>query len=198
MRGTALLILSMSVLSVVSYGQGPPPPKPIIETELRDNTSKIRGIELERLNREAKKPRPDEDAATRELRFRQTKKRFEDIQKLQNRIVRTYTTGKTINYARIGDSASEMADSAEWLDENLFGAERGDGDRKIPRNARREDVPDLIVDLDRAIGRFVESPVFKSSAVLEKDDYQEAQKRLRRILLISRRLAAASNQNPER
>lgn len=192
MRRTVLLLLSIFILPVLSYGQGPPPPKPIIETELRDNSTKIRGIELERLKREAHKPLPDEDAAARERRFRETKRRFEDIQKLQNRIVRTYRTGKTINYARIGESASEMSASAAWLDVNVFGAERSEGESPRREKARREDVRDLIIELDGAIGKFVDSPVFQPSSVLEKDDYQEAQKRLRGIMLISRRLAAAS------
>ena len=192
-------LLLFAGLPVVFHGQGPPPPKPIIETELRDNTTKIRAIELERLKREAHKPLPDEDAAARELRFRETKKRFEDIQKLQGRIIRTYTTGKTINYARIGESASDMSDSAKWLDENLFGTEPDEMEPGKVTRARREDVRDLIVELDGAIGKFVESPVFKPSNVLEKSDYQEAQKWLRRVILISRRLAAAAgHQNPER
>lgn len=192
-----LFLVCIAAMPALLHGQGPPPPRPIIETELRDNSTKIRGIEFERMKREAGKPGREEDAAAREMRFRETKKRFEDIQKQQSRIVNAYTRGKTINYSRIGRSAREMQGSAEWLDENLFGTEAEDLPNEDQVSARREDVRDLIIDLDGAIGKFVDSPIFRPSTVLEKSDYQEAQKWLRRVMLISSRLAAASLTNDQ-
>lgn len=196
MRRCGLIAISLSaVLTGTGYGQGPPPPKPIIETEIRENSTKIRGIELERIKREAHKAGPDESDREREVRFRETKKRFESIQKSQSSVIKAYTTGKTINYSRINESANDMTRDGLWLDVNLFGAESAEpGNLKEAEGLRRDDVRDLIIRLDKALGRFVQSPVFKPSTVLDKKMFQEAQQRLREVISLSRLLSAAAKQ----
>ncbi len=99
----------------------PPPPAPIVESDLRDNTIKMRSIDLERVKQDAWKVKPGESTKKREIKFGEIKKNFENIQKLQDRIVRVYTTGKTIDYPKISKSALKITKNAIRLDENLFG-----------------------------------------------------------------------------
>ena len=195
MKRCGLIAISLSaVLAGTGYGQGPPPPKPIVETEIRENSDRFRGIELERIKREARKPGPDMSELEREVRFLETKKRFENIQKHQSAIIRAYTTGETINYSQISESANDMTRDGLWLDVNLFGAENTEPETlKESEGLHREDVRDLIIRLDKALGRFVQSPVFKPSTVLDKKMFQEAQQRLREVVSLSRLLSAAAD-----
>jgi hypothetical protein len=194
MTKSALILICIFVaLSGAGFGQtSPPPPKPVIETELKENGTRMRAIEMERFKRESGKPRPDEDALSREARFQETKRRFENIQKLQEKIVRTYSTGRTIDYPKIEKSALEMIKDALWLDEELFGArlERSgspDGNDKLPPGVR-----ELIILLDDAIAKFVKSPFFERGTVVDKEMFQDARERLGRVLLLGARLSAAA------
>lgn len=165
---------------------GPPPPAPIVETELRDNTTKMRSIELERVKREADQVRTEEYSKEQIKRFEATRRRFENIQKLQDAIVKAYTTGKRINYSKIERSASDMTRDALLLNEDLFGAdpdrEEGPetGETKVGRS-----VKDLIVELDNAIGAFVANPIFQNTRVVDTKMSKEAQLELRRIVKLS-------------
>lgn len=194
-RNTALLSAGyLLAFCGVCFGQtGPPPPAPIIETELKQNSTKIREIELERIKRDARKPAPDTDEKAREIRFRETKERFEAIQKRQDAVVKAYTHGKNIDYAEISRSAMKIYENALWLDREVFGSEPSEEDSDVgDRDPVDEPVRELIIRLDEAIGNFVKSPVFRGTTVLDRSAYQDAQKKLRAVAILSRKLSLAA------
>ena len=64
-----------------------------------DNGIRLRSIELERVKRENYRSAIAEKAAeNRKINYSQIKKDFELVQKLQNEIIKTYVTGKQIDY----------------------------------------------------------------------------------------------------
>jgi len=195
MKGKGILLLGLVTVlcGMARAQQAPPPPAPVVEKEVQANSERMRAIEMERFKRESQKPGSDADAISRENRFRETKRRFEHIQKLQQSIVRAYTTGREIDYAKIVGSASDMTEDALWLDRNLFGSAENDKDRPAWKTSPvRRDVRDLIIRLDEAIGKFVGSKFFRKSTVVDRELYEQAQTRLRTVMLLSSRLSAAA------
>ena len=173
------------ICSVNSAAQKPPPPKPTIEVDVRDNTIRMRSMELERIKREAARPRYDTDAIKTKERFALVKKNFEKIQTLQNSIIKVYTHGKTINFAKISELSGEMNENALSLNSNLFGEE---GDAKLKRSLEKQvnlSVRNLIIELDNAIGNFVKSPIFKNIQVVDSEISKDTQKRLNKIIFLS-------------
>ena len=191
---TILLMVFATGMAAVLCGQNvPPPPKPIIEREMENNSTKMRSIEMERLKREANSVRPRLEDPYRKSRFRETKKRFESIQRSQSEIVRAYTHSRRINYSMIRRSSLNIAKDAAWLDVVLFGSDPGDS--KAVRSDKKEskaEVRDLIIDLDKAIGKFVTSKMFSNPKVVERKMSEEAQKRLKRIYDLSIKLSRAA------
>src|SRR5215204_2469582 len=94
---------------------------PVVETEVRDNSSvKMRSIELDRVKREAKKATAEKFGPASVNNFLEIKEDFEKIQVLEGRIVKVYTTGKQIEYAKIAAFSDEINKSASRLKGNLF------------------------------------------------------------------------------
>lgn len=166
----------------------PPPPTPVVESDLRDNNIKMRSIALERVKRDASKPFRYESTKERKIRFAKVKKDFEKIQRTQDFIVKIYTTGKTINYSRIGKSAKDISQSALRLDENLFGAKPEKTDKK-QKAKKRKNVRDLIIKLDNAIGKFIKSPIFQNTKVVDSKVSREAKSDLEDIVRLSKMLS---------
>lgn len=191
---TAVFALPVGLAAQIA----PPPPVPVTETEIRDDSIKMRSAQLERIKRDAKKPLLRESAKEREIRFGKVKKDFENIQKLQDKIIRTYTTGKEINYARIVRLAADLNKDALRLHKNLFGAAAA-ADKKTKEKERRsagrqEGVRSLIIDLDEAIGKFVGSPIFNNLKVVDLEESKKARLKLIRVIDLSRGLAAAADE----
>lgn len=192
MKRTILLTTGLVfILTGWAFAQGvPPPPTPVGESDLRDNTIKMRSIELERVKRNAAKMRPNESTKELEIKFAETKENFEKIQLLQDSIIKTYTTGEKINYSKISKLASDIRKRSVWLDENLFGAmPKETAENKDQERAEQKSVRDLIIDLDNAIGVFVKSAIFQDSKVVDSKISKAAQAELRSILNISNLLS---------
>jgi hypothetical protein len=183
------IVLLTGVPAWVS-AQGPPPPTPVAEADLRDNTIKMRHIELERLKQGNGRVRPDGFEKEKEIRFAETREHFESIQKLQDSIVKTYKTGKKIDYHRISRLASNIRKKSGWLDENLFGAKPEDASEPEPvENAEKKGLRELIIELDAAIGTFVKSPMFRDSKTVDTKISQSAHVDLRLVMKLSRLLS---------
>ncbi len=179
-------------VSVHIFAQLPPPPAPIVETEIRDNGIRMRSADLERIKREADKP-TFESNAEREIKFARVKEDFENIQKLQNLIVKIYTRSKKIDYAKISDSAADITKNSFRLGENLFGEKLEKSDKKKTEEKNKSPkVPDLIVLLDNAIGDFVNSPIFKDRQTVDRKVSEQAEDKLREIIKLSDNLAKES------
>ena len=171
----------------------PPPPKPHIETDLRDNTTKIRAIELERVKRQAQKAQTGTSPRTEESRFSETKNHFEKVQKLQDSIIRTYTTGEKIDYGRIAKLAASMTNSAVWLDESLFGGANKENEKRRNRSKKkRKTVRDLIIDLDKAIQEFVTSPIFSDTRTVNSKESKRAKAKLAVLIELSTSLSGTA------
>lgn len=199
---SVFLILAGSALSAV-FGQAAPAgagtPPGGGDKNLADDTIKARSVEIERMRQESKRAEAASFAPINKeisAKFPQIKEDFEGLQISQAAIVKAYTTGKTIDYALIESSAGDISKKAKRLDSNLFAvsAEKKAQptlDRTTKdKVAKPTSLPDLIVDLDNAIGRFVSSKLFANIKVIEPDVAISTRTDLISILHLSERLAA--------
>jgi hypothetical protein len=180
-------------------------PVPVVETEVRDNTSiRMRSIELDRVKRDLKKTSSEKIGPASVNKFLEIKEDFEKIQKLESGIVTTYTTGKIIQYSKIALLSAEIIQSASRLKGNLFAPQNKDKNA-LSETAKAEekaetlpkDVKNLIVELDNAVGAFVNSPIFVSSKKAKLDDKEKAEADLEQIIRISAALKQESEKQTQ-
>lgn len=195
------IILAASSFSIVS-GQGVPTgagtPPGGSDKNLADDGIKKRSVELERVKQELEKAGATQVAPINKqlsAKFPQIKEDFEGLQISQAAIVKAYTTGKTIDYALIESSAEDVSKKAKRLDSNLFaipveGKIQSASDEKIKDKVEKPtSLPDLIVELDNAIGRFVSSKLFANLNVIEPDVASGTRTDLINIFHLSAKLA---------
>lgn len=199
---SVFLILAASAVSGV-FGQAAPAgagtPPGGGDKNLADDAIKARSVEIERIRQESKRAEAVSFAPINKeisAKFPQIKEDFEGLQISQAAIVKAYTMGKTIDYALIESSAGDISKKAKRLDSNLFAvsAEKKvqptlDGKTK-DKVEKPASLPDLIVDLDNAIGRFVSSKLFANINVIEPDVAINTRTDLMNILHLSEKLAA--------
>jgi hypothetical protein len=187
MRFHFVIICVVLNIGVQIFAQSPPPPPVLVnEADIRYDSIKIRSIELERVKREADKPVPNVSLKEQQLKFKEIKNEFETIQKLQDSIVKTYTKGKTIDFTKISELAAELSKNAIKLDENLFDSKQiNEVKLEVTKKNEQKNVRDLIIELDNAIGKFVESNVFQNSKLVNPDESEQAHQELRKIIKIS-------------
>jgi hypothetical protein len=183
---TNLLFLTSLVVAQV--------PTPVVNNEMRDNGSiRSREIEFERVKRDARKLRPRESTKEQEIKFAEIKQDFENIQKLQASIINAYTTGEKINYEKIGEAAAEMTKKGVRLNENLFDSKPEKTDKNIKvDNAKQKSVRNLIIELDKVIGIFVGSPIFKNTKLVDPENSEKSRLDLEKILKLSDALSRES------
>ena len=203
MKNTACPVLFLLFL-VTSISAQFVSPVPVIETEVRDNSSvKMRSITLDRIKREARRTGSEKLGPASVNNFLEIKEDFEKIQKLENSIVAVYTTGKQIQYSKIASFSAEMNTSAARLKTNLFSPPN-----KVPIESPDEPAPEesaktvpneiknLIVELDNAIGAFVNNPLFTSAKKAKSKEKEKAEDDLKQIIRLSAALKrAAESQN---
>lgn len=155
-----------------------------------DNGIRIRSIELERIKKESHRSAAAEKSAeNRRINYSQIKKDFELVQNLQNEIVKTYVTGKKINFKRIGELAYQLNECAERLRGNLSLSNEKSSEKTANKSPEPEDIKDIIVILDKSIGKFVVNSIFKNLNVLETKDAEKAEFDLQNIIRLSKFLA---------
>ena len=158
-----------------------------------DNGIRLRSMELERIKRESyRSAAAAKSAENRKINYSQIKKDFETIQKLQSGIIKTYVTGKQINYKVIGEFASKLNESAKRLDGNLLLFAEKLVKKSNKKISDPVNVSDLIVALDKSIGGFVGSKIFQNLNVIESDDSEKAEFELQNIIRLSDVLAVQS------
>lgn len=161
-----------------------------------DNGIRMRSIELQRVKEESYRSAAAKKAAeNRRINFAEIKKDFELIQKFQDEIVKTYVTGKQIDYARIAEMSGKLHEAARRLHANLALYEEKEIKKSAGKTAEPEAVKDCIVAIDKALGNFVTSPIFKNLNVLETKDAEKAEIELRKILRFSELLAQKAKEN---
>ena len=158
-----------------------------------DNGIRLRSIELERIKRESyRSAAAEKSAENRKINYSQIKKDFETVQNLQNGIIKTYVTGKQINYARISELALKLNECARRLDENLLLFTEKAFKKSDKKISDPESVGDLIVLLDKSIGKFVTNKVFQNLNILESEDSAKAEFELQNVIRLSNVLAVQS------
>jgi hypothetical protein len=165
------------------------------DRNLADDGIKARSVEMERIKREAAKAEAASFAPiNRDImaRFPEIKEDFENIQIFESNIIKSYTTGKTIDYVQIAASANAMNKSAKRLDLNLFADTKKEKQSERPKKdpEKAPSVRDLIIDLDAAVGSFVTSKIFGNIKVVEPEVAIKTRTDLLNILRLSDLLAA--------
>jgi uncharacterized protein YukE len=176
----ALLFSTASYSNI--YSQVAPPPG-AGDKDLRDTDVKRRSVEMDRIERDAKKtgktPVSVAEAKIEEDRlaakYGEIKTDYEQIQLSQDTVIKTYQGSGKIDYTQISKSALEINESAVRLKSNLFTAavEISDAKKEVKKEEKKvektetetkpaKSVRDLIVDLDNTIGSFVASPMFQN------------------------------------
>lgn len=177
----SILLFSMSSIAFAQV------PNPVIENEIRDvNSIRRRTIELERVKRNANDPAPKASTKEQEIKFAKVKEDFENIQKLQSSIINAYTTGDKIDYKKISELAAEMSKRSVRLDLNLFYSKSDGNDKgETVKNVKPNSVKDLIVELDKVIGIFVSSPIFKNIRLVDGEVSEKSRLDLEKIVKLS-------------
>jgi len=198
MKNTACALFFLAFLGSSIYAQFVSP-VPVVESEIRDNSSpKMRSIEMDRIKRDARKINTEKLGPASVNSFLEIKEDFEKIQMLQSNIVKSYTTGKEIQYSKIASFSAELNRSASRLKKNLFltqnkdlkmspGVEPEESEESLPK-----DVKYLIVGLDNAIGNFVDNPIFLSSKKIKIKEKEKAATDLEQVLKLSTALQLAA------
>ena len=193
----AALLFSAAVGSNIYAQQDAPPGAS--GTDLRDTDVKRRSIEMERIEREAKKTGKTETDRLAP-KYGEIKEDHEHIQLSQDAIVKVYQTGSKIDYARIGKHAAQMHKSAKRLNSNLFEAapdEKTGAKKDLKKMDKTEanlkknrSVRDLIIDLDNAVGSFATSPMFQDLRVIDPKVSKKTKLDLGKIIELSALLSA--------
>jgi hypothetical protein len=192
------------ILGSNGYAQQTPPPG-AGDKDLRDTDVKRRSIEMERVERDARKgsganakntPAKNEDRLAG--KYDEIKTDYEQIQLMQDAVVKAYQTGSKIDYQQIGKSAHEMNRSASRLISNLFPvspdekeeAKKEEKDKAEAERKPAKSVRDLIIELDNTIGSFAASPMFQNLRVIEPKVSAKTKLDLEKVAELSRLLEA--------
>ena len=170
-----------------------------------DRNIKDRSMELERIKREADKPLHKNEAANT-ARFEEIKEDFENIQRLQDEVLKAYTTSKEVAVQTIATNAGEINKRAIRLESNLFppppeekkSSKKSKDAQKEPAKEEPapgplpEDLKTLIVEQDNILARFVTNPMFTNPTVANVNDQVVARTDLQRVIRLSAALKAAA------
>ena len=182
----SLLFFAASIYAQVS-------PNPVADAELRDgNSIRMRSLQFERIKRDASSTHPVEISKELQIKLAKIKDDFENIQKLQFSIVKTYTTGKNINYQKIGALALEMRKKAGRLGVNFFNIKEENSVTLGSHDLIRKNVRDLIIDIDDTMTAFVSSPAFTTPQVIDAKSNDKARADLEKLFDLSIALQEAA------
>jgi hypothetical protein len=185
------LVVLVSIIFVAAFcsnicAQGVMPPG-ASDKNLEDRNIKNRSNELERIKRDAQKPKTKQNA---EPNFALIKEDFEQIQLLfDNTIVKVYKSSTVIDYKQISKASAEIKERAARLKSNLFpvkSKKSKDGKEETVETAViQSDVKTLIMNLDAAITAFVGSPIFQNTKVVDPKDSEKTMLDLENVIKIS-------------
>jgi hypothetical protein len=174
-----------SLSPVLAQGPGPPPGGPDKNMKGETDGVRERSGEIERIKRDAEKP--DKKAEKRpEDKFPQIKEDFERIQIVNSEVLQAVGTP---DYGRLSEAAEELRKRATRLKSNLFAPE---SEKKHKGEAVEEkvqpDLKSLLSALDDALARFVSSPIFQNTKVVNPQDSAKARHDLDEIIKLSTRV----------
>jgi len=164
----------------------PPPGGP--DRNMKGETDGVRGrsSEMERVKRDAEKPDRKAEKSP-EDKFPRIKEDFERIQIVNAEVLQA---GGAPDYARLSDAAEEVRRRASRLKSDLFAPES----EKKPKGEGGEgevqtDLKSLLSALDGALARFVNSPIFQNTKVVNPRDSAKARDDLDEVIKLSTRVA---------
>lgn len=197
-----VFVCSIAICSNI-YAQVTPAPN-TGDKDLRDTNVKSRSIDLERVDRDAKKTINSAGNAAAEpedklaAKYGEIKTDYEQIQLSQDSIIKIYQGGGKIDYGQINKLSEAINKSAVRLNSNLFPSPvvENAGAKKIESSTVKKEeieketkkpksIRDLIVDLDNTIGSFVTSPMFQNLRVIDTAVAGKTQLDLEKIIELS-------------
>lgn len=178
----AVLFFSSSVFSQIAVS-----PNPVADGEIRDPGSiRMRSLQMERFKRDTYKARIPKTSEEIAFKFKEIKEEFESIQKLEALIIKTYTTGKTIDYSKISHYSAELLKKAVKLNDNLFVSNINQAENKTDKKEEKsKTVRELIILLDKSIASFVSSPIFSNNKLVDSNISEKAGIDLEQIIKLS-------------
>lgn len=209
MKKTFILIAFVCSTAICSniYAQQVTSPSVSGDKDLRDTNVKSRSIDLERVERDARKneksptnsaePKNEDRLAAK---YAEIKTDYEQIQLSQDAVIKAYQSAGKIDYAQISKSAMEINKSAISLNSNLFSVldvenaeakkeeKKKDKDEKEMKPAKS--IRDLIVELDNSIGGFTTSPMFQNLRAVDAAVSAKAKHDLEKVIELSALLNA--------
>lgn len=197
MNKRLLLVMAAAIIAALSTpaaAQDHGPPAGGSDKNLRDSASDLKGrsIEMERIERDAKKPdnrKNSEKAQSRPAQnFLQIKEDFEQIQLINNNILQANPSSAKPDYQRISESAAEIEQRAIRLKANLFTPKSTKQAKEKSPVTEDQELKSLLTELDNSIGNFSQSPMFQNSKVVNPEDQTKAENELDAVIKISVRI----------
>jgi hypothetical protein len=181
----AVVLVAVTSLSP-ALAQGPPPGGPDKNMKNETDGARVRSSELERVKRDAEKPDRKAEASP-EDKFPQIKEDFERIQIVNGEVLQA---GGAPDYARLSEAAEEVRRRAERLKSNLFAPESEKKPKREPaEEAVQTDLKSLLSELDGALARFVNGPMFQNTRVVNPQDSAKARHELDEVIKLSTRVS---------
>ena len=181
-----LLLVAFALLAAAPLSPSAAQRRINSDVDLRDANDPIRrrSADLEHLRRDAARPTPKAEKNAAE-KFPQIKEDFERIQIINGDVLQSART----DYARVAEAAAEVHRRAARLDSNLFSPDtdkkpKGDG----APGGGPPDLKALLSALDGALARFVKSPLFRNTMIINPQDYDRARQDLREVIKLSTRI----------
>ena len=209
MKSKTILLCTLMLGAAASAGAQVLAPAGAGDKSLEDRSIKNRSVELERIDREAHKPDPKNQAqpdTASAAKFEEVKQDFETLQRLQNDVITEYTTKKKMDYAKIASAAEQMNKSGVRLEANLFppAVEDTKKKKKSKEPAKLEvqvpvpepmpaDLKGTIVELDNTLAAFVSSPMFTNPQVVNQDENAKSHAKLQRIIALTAAMKAQAD-----
>ncbi len=146
-----------------------------------------RQMKMLEMEREAANPRPL-NPEQEKLAMAQIAEDFRQIQVINNKMMSVAMSSRELNFANIAETTSEIKNRAVRLRENLMLAkpdpkDKSDDKRELPTDAAKFKTE--LLSLDKSIMSFVESPIFKTPAVVDLEDAAKARRDLETIIDLS-------------
>jgi hypothetical protein len=210
-KEAAIMIKKTILLTGLLFGTGcftagfsQLPPPGAGDRSLENRNIKDRSNELERIKRDADKPDTanQQSATMSAAKFQEVKEDFENVQRLEDEIVKVYTTSKQIDFLKISQNAAGINRSAARLESDLFPP---DPKPKNGKNAEASikgteykvpgDIKALIVEQDNTLAAFVANPIFTNPKVVSPADNLKAHDDLQRLIRLSAALQAEADRS---
>ncbi|MDQ6787494.1 MAG: hypothetical protein M3033_11865 [Acidobacteriota bacterium] len=186
------LLVSFSFIlatTIMCFAQVPKRVIDVTESNIKDNLPdiKTRSIELERIRREANKPKVSSEA-----KFPEIKEDFEKIQQINAEQIQKKYNDKTARNEDIAAAANQIKKYSLRLRSNLF---PDDSSKKRKTNntqtAADADKRALLIKFDNTIYHFVSNPIFKNIHLVNPDDSLKAKTDLNEIIRLSEMIIKA-------